>query len=575
MKKSVKIIFIVFGVVIALFIVLTIAIKAYLTPERVKSFLIPEAEKALNRKVNISDISIGIFRGIGVKDFSVKDADEKTDFVKCKEFIIKYRLLPLLSKKIVISQIRVVSPEILVVRGHDGKFNYEGIGKKPDAQKKETTKPEARPLPVTLLIDSIKVTDARFSFTDRKKEMPVVKGLLNADMSVALANDNAQKTEAIKSMIEGLKIEGSISIDEVNIEHKEVKALITGDVKFSDQSVNFDIKSTIGKNIAQIKGQAINLFSTPDINLNIYAKQLYLNELIPAGKPADVPASEKREANTVQKSKQAPASQKPMDLKITASGEVRIDSAMYEKMEMRDFVLVYKLKNNVFEISDLTALIGKGKLGFKSTLDLSKPGFAYKASGRIDSIHAEEMVNAFFPKAKDTVFGALSMNMSLSGAGTSPDILKKNLIADAEFNIRDGKITNSKISDNLALFLGINELKTVHIRQGDGTIKVRNGVARLDSMFTSDDVSMNPSGNIGLNETLDLAFDLKLSPRLTSAITRSSNVSSYIKDDKGWGSVPLKITGTFAKPSYSVDLSKAGKRIIEKKGEELLKKLFK
>lgn len=160
----------------------------------------------------------------------------------------------------------------------------------------------------------------------------------------------------------------------------------------------------------------------------------------------------------------------------------------------------------------MTAFAGKGKFNINGIVDLSTPGYTYSLKAGIDSLHTDEVVNSFFPKAKDTVFGLLSANLKLNGAGTKPEKVKNNLVADGDFNIKDGKITNAKITDNLSRFLNIDELKTLNLRQANGTIKIRNGVARLDSNFTSDDVAMNPSGDIGLDETLDLAFDLKLSP---------------------------------------------------------------
>jgi AsmA protein len=163
----------------------------------------------------------------------------------------------------------------------------------------------------------------------------------------------------------------------------------------------------------------------------------------------------------------------------------------------------------------------------------------------------------------------------LNGAGTLPANVKKNLVGDGNFSIKNGKITNSKIPDKLALFLGIPELRTIKLKKAHGTIIIRNSIARLESIFSSDDISMDPSGNIGLDETLDLAFDLKLSPRLTDKVTLKSNLSSFIKDEKGWGNVPLKVSGAFVDPSYSVDVAKAGKRVIEKKGKRLLENLFK
>ncbi len=85
---------------------------------------------------------------------------------------------------------------------------------------------------------------------------------------------------------------------------------------------------------------------------------------------------------------------------------------------------------------------------------------------------------------------------------------------------------------------------------------------------------MDPSGKIGLDETLNLKFDLKLSPRLTDKAMMNSGIAKYIKNEEGWGMIPLKVSGTFEAPSYTVDIAKAGKRVIKKEADKLIDKLF-
>ena len=116
-------------------------------------------------------------------------------------------------------------------------------------------------------------------------------------------------------------------------------------------------------------------------------------------------------------------------------------------------------------------------------------------------------------------------------------------------------------------------MKTINLRQAKGTIKIRDRHARLDSVFTSDNIEMNPSGDIGLDETLDLAFDLKLSPHLTKK-TIGGDIGKYTKDEEGRGTVPLRVSGTFSDPSYTVDVAKAGKKVIDKEINKFLDKLF-
>ena len=85
---------------------------------------------------------------------------------------------------------------------------------------------------------------------------------------------------------------------------------------------------------------------------------------------------------------------------------------------------------------------------------------------------------------------------------------------------------------------------------------------------------MDPKGNIGLvDEMLNLAFDLKLSPRLTKKAMGSS-ISQYIRDKEGRGTVPILVTGTLAKPKYNIEVKKVGKKIIETEVNKLLDKLW-
>jgi len=378
---------------------------------------------------------------------------------------------------------------------------------------------------------------------------------------------------------DSLKADGTIMLEKAGITYAGVNAVLDGNLKFSKQKMDIDLNGAIGKNTAKIKGSVRNYFKNQEIILNLYSKQLFLDELMPAGiEKRPIPASP---SSTGAKNIKAEKEAKPLNLSLTASGEIKIDSARYKGMTASDFYLKYLLKNNKFEIEKMTARAGKGELRINSLIDLSKPGYTYSLSGDIKSLQADEIVNTFFPKAKDTIFGIISSDFRMSGAGlpavqagTLSERIKRNLIADIDFNIKDGKITNNKMAENLALLLGIDELKTINLQQADGTVRIRDGIARLDSIFASDDIAMDPKGNIGLDETINLEFDLKLSPRLTDKATRNTGIAKYIKDDAGWGRIPLRVSGTFSNPYYSIDASKAGRRVIEKKAKELIKNLF-
>lgn len=688
MKKVLSII----TALIAVVIIAAIAfIKFYITPERVKAFVIPAAESALNRQVDIGEIEINIFKGIGLKDFSIKEADGEKDFVKCEEFVLKFKLLPLLSKQVVIDEIRLVSPEIRVVRDKDGKFNFEDIGKKEVPALVEEDKLDVEPdsksdnkdggLPISLLVDSIVISDARFSFLDLKKELPDFKTTTDINISIKSAGTSeiftrgsidlrldelilrgkeeglirdmkaaleyavrvdletldiqiekadlefqeipisisgsvkglktspeldlhlslpflkiAKLQEVVTAFIkfegpglsgglsadmklkgkpgklESMKITGNIVLEKVGVSFENINALLDGEVKFSEKQMNVRIDTTVGRNRAELKGYVRNYFENQDIKMDLYAKKLFIDELIPVS--AADPAATSGKSKTVKEKKGPRTEAVPLKLRLKAEGTVRIDSAVYKGMTMSNFLMKYRFRDNKLEIPKLTANAGKGKFDLKSVIDLSKPGYMYDLSSNLDSLHAEEVVNAFFPKAKDTIFGVLSFDLKLKGAGTLPGSIKKNLVASGNFNIRDGKITDTELTKKFSGFLNISELETINLRKASGKVDIKNRVAILDSVFISDDIAMDPKGRIGLDETLDLAFDLKLSSRLTDKAMMNSSIAKFMKNEQGWGVIPLKISGTFSEPSYAVDMEKVGKRVIRKEADKFLDKIF-
>jgi AsmA protein len=199
MKKALVIIS---AITVVIVIILFLLVRFYVTPERVKEFLIPAAEEALNRKVDIDEINISLFKGIEARNFSIKEADGNTNFLKSKEFVLKYKFLPLLSKNIIIDELRIISPEIRIVRDRHGKFNFESIGEKKTDELKEEKKEEGEPegLPVSLLVSRLVIDDAGFYLNDHKEELPEIKGSIDVDTGISSAGDD------------GLLSEGSIDL---------------------------------------------------------------------------------------------------------------------------------------------------------------------------------------------------------------------------------------------------------------------------------------------------------------------------------------------------------------------------
>lgn len=677
-SKTRNIFLVVVFAIVGILIAFTFFIKSYLTPERIRAFLIPEAEKALNRKVTVGSIDISLFKGITIRDFTIKESDESSDFFSCEEFVLKYKLIPLLSKKVIIDELRLISPDMRLKRNKDGQFNFEGIGSKKLPVKEVGDSSVAKPkgLPVSLLMNNILIKNAIVSLTDYQRKIPDFNGSADINMKVrstggkkisstgtmelvlhevtllkpsekkinnlqgsakydvtvdtetldfdikkadltllGISGSSSGKIQHIRTSpeidlfvslpkveiaamqkslapfkkiegmslsgnfaadlrvsgmpekIESIQTDGSAKMENVEIAYRGMKALVNGTLIFKGQSLDIDAVGAIDNNTVKLAGAVKNYLNEQQIHLNLSSKQLVLDDMLPVGKLAND-----------QQSTLLPAANdtgaKPPDMKITADGEIKVQKARYKNLDMNNLYVLYGFKNNILSISPLSFQTGKGAVNLKSSVNMIIPGYRYSFSGSIDSVRAEEIVNSLFPKARDTIFGALTVQFQMTGAGTTKERIEKTLTGDGEFSLTGGMLTNSKIPENLSLFLGVPELRTINLKKAEGKVSIKGGSALLNSVFSSDDLFMNPSGTIGLDNSMNLAFDFKMSPQLTKKVTLNSSIAAYIKDDKGWGTIPLKLSGTFSNPSYGVDIERAGKRVIEKKGRELLDKFL-
>ena len=130
MKKLFKIIAIVLGILVALLVVATIALKIFFPAEKVKGILLKELSSRLHREVTMGDVSVGVLKGLQASDLKVSEAHTfaQGTFVSVDKLSIRVKLLPLLSKRIEVDSLVLTHPKIAVTRAADGKtFNFSDL----------------------------------------------------------------------------------------------------------------------------------------------------------------------------------------------------------------------------------------------------------------------------------------------------------------------------------------------------------------------------------------------------------------------------------------------------------------
>lgn len=524
--KKLKLLGIIAVVIVLILAGLSVAVKSYLKSDRLKALIIPKIEDATGRKVNISEINVSLFKGIVIKEMSLKEKDGKTDFVAARAFVLDYSLAALLKKQIMINKIELDSPSIKVIKNINGTYNFTDIIEKAKADKKDE-KPvkekkddkDGEGLPLTIIADKISIKNALAEFVDRTKSLPDVKA--NADIIASLAVSSDGKPELAK---------GVVDIKSLNMNNKGIKIQTTGKIDIRKTDIVFNLNTAVDNQRVNASGSVTNLQKAPAVVLNLYSKELDLEKLMalsPAKSEQAAPESKKK--TEAKKNASADASKsgaKPMQ--ITANGELKVDSAKYQAYNFRDFYLKYKYANKLFVIEPV-------KMKFAG-------GDALQAAGGING----DFKFTLDPDSRDM-----------------PGLIKKTLSGKASVNLTKGQIKKSSIAETIALVTGLQELRNPNFDETNINAVIKNEKTIIDGIIRGPLMKASPTGTVTFDKAIDMKTDLKLAPELASKIKIGGGSLGFLKDSEGWTTVPLTIKGTTDKPDVKPDTSALGKGALK------------
>ena len=675
MKKALKILIVIFIVICIVIVAVSFIAKSYLTEERIRTYLTEAAEKSLGRKVGLGTIQVSIFKGISIKDFEIREKNSHEAFIKAEVFVLSYQLLPLLSRSLVIDELKLVNARLSVYKNADGTFNFSDISRRSDRQGPKDQTPDGSGLPVALNVRSLSLKNTVIDYAEPAGKLLKARIIINADLGItspsagilssegsfrftvseALLKDklrplkdltsegtykvdldlsskkvtiqevradvakipimmkgyasyadlftfsldlnipktdlsdlqqvgepflpegtalggkaslsiSAQKSQATNSR---MTFKGQLKLNNAAVAAKGYRPVFNGTIRFTPDQISFDgVKLVAAESSAEIAGQIRNYSGEPDIRVDLTAKTLNLDAI---ASPAQKPDAEK--AGRPPRKKEEKEFE-PVSRKLRASGSVAVDKILYKGVSVQNFRTAYDLRDNIFRMLSMTGTTLSGSFRLQSAVDLSKRGASYTMNADINGVRLEDITAAFAPKAKDTLYGELYGKTDLAGAGTLRESMKRNLRGKGNFSVKNGKIKNARISNDLLVFLGLRDLREIIMDKADGTFTIGDGIVNLTSLITSRDLILDEKGTVSMNEQLDIGLLVKASEKLSPRMLSQSSIAQFLSGEKGWTTIPLRISGTITNPSYSVDMKYAGKKATEKLQKKAEEELF-
>ena len=157
--KLLKWLGIIVGGLIALLVIGIGILTATFDPNKYKDEITKTVKDKKSRTLAIpGDLKLAVFPKLGVEVGALTLSEFKSDkeFVKLDGAKVYLELMPLLSKEIVVDKVEVNGLNATVVRGKDGKFNFDDL----------LSKDEKEPSKVKFDISSVKISNAGLTFRD-------------------------------------------------------------------------------------------------------------------------------------------------------------------------------------------------------------------------------------------------------------------------------------------------------------------------------------------------------------------------------------------------------------------------
>jgi AsmA protein len=613
MKKAGKILGIAAGILVVVIIVLVVAAKFLITPERVRDTVVPLAEKNLNRSVAIGDIDIRLFSGVVIRDMRIGMQDTGQDFVAADEMVLRYRFWPLLKKQVVVDEIRLEKPQIRVVRNKDGTFNFNDLltGPPSSEQKEESAAPASEGKQgngINLLVSRLQVNDGTVFFTDHGAGTDgfdyEISGFnasakdISQDQSFPfeMAARPGQAPFSVKGTVNAAnaQIQANVKLDGFNLADfapylenqaraaiEGLRPVVSGTIDLSSQKIHTEgLEITLGDDVVFVDLTVTDFLSRPlKIENRIHADNLNIDKLM-AALQTPLPRQKEKEGRakpgSSESSKPAPAGKDaplgPFDLPVSANGRVDVDKAVYKGLAMTDLKLGYKLVKNVLTVETLDARLAEGAISGNARVDLGVAGLSYDSDFSVEEISADALVSGLYPKAAGTLLGRTSAAVNISGQGTAWKQMREALSGQGEIRIFDGKITGREFAGGLASALGAGDSKSIDFKSFEGDFEIDDGKLRLVSDFAGKDVKMKPTGTIGLNGALDMNLNLALAPGFSSRLSSDSLVGQLLADEQGWTGMPVALGGSLGKPRFVLDKARLQKQLTEEGTRKVIEK---
>ena len=231
-------------------------------------------------------------------------------------------------------------------------------------------------------------------------------------------------------------------------------------------------------------------------------------------------------------------------------GRVHIDRLLQGKLDVRDVDATVALAPAALEAPAFSLQGCGGTISGSAKFDLRdtrRP--VYEIISKVANVQADSLLSAWTP-AKNLLRGALSTDLTFSGAGSEPADIRRTLTLLGLAGLSEGQLGPGPSLQAIADLVRIPQLREVKFKDLKLPLRVENGRVFTDAVTLSGpsgDWSL--SGAVGFDGALDYAVSVTLPPEVAAAVNaKSALAAGALSDEKGRLLLDLHVGGTAKSP---------------------------
>jgi AsmA protein len=578
------------------------------------------------------DLSLSLFpwAGVALSDLHLGNPAgfEREDFVSVDSFEVRVKLLPLISKNVEVKKFVLESPQVVLIRGKDGKANWEGLGK-PSAPAKEKPKApeEKKPaqLPIqSLVVGEFLVSNGSILWIDQtagtKKEIQ--------DFRLELEDVSLDKAiqVSLSAMLDGqpISLQGKIGplgkepgkgITPVDIRIEaldQMKVGIQGSIQDAASAPGFDLDLAVSpfspRKLMDALGQPFPVETTDPQALDSVALQAKIK-----GTPQTVAVSEGTmdldqskitfsmkakefdrpdlgfdldvdkidldrylppagEEKPAKEKKAPPAEREKTDYgplrRMVLDGEIRIGDLKVKGAKIQNLEMKITARDGLFQLDPLALNMYEGSVAGKGTCDVRTDTPKNAATLNAKGIQVNPLLNDVLQK--DFLEGLFLADLDVKLKGDDARMMKKTLNGEGELVFTNGAIKGVNLSDMA------QNVKSAFGAAERGAETARTDFSEMRVPFTASNGVVQTPGSFVITPLMRLeatgkadlvqeTLDFRVEPKGVATLKGKGDT----KERKGI-TVPILVSGTFASPKFRPDMEGVAKQELEKRMKGVL-----